>query len=150
MGKRCVAVCCSSTNADGISLFGFPKDAAVRALWVKEVQWTRAKWTATKYSVLCSKHFEEDCFETKVSVASQFGIHKTRRLKPAAVPSIFERPSAAVHPSEMGRTLVRKRTADEAAGYYSTTVDGTSKRRKRSAYEKRERTSGYAIIIITA
>ena len=134
-----MAACCSSTNADGISLFGFPKDAALRALWVKQVQWTRAKWTVTKYSVLCSKHFEEDCFETEASVASQFGIHKTRRLKPAAVPSIFERPSAAVHPSETGRALVRKSTADEAAGYYSTTVDdGTSKRRKRSAYEKRE------------
>ena len=82
MVKRCVAAGCSYTHADGISLFSFPRDPSLRALWNKQVQRTRADWRdATDYSVLCSEHFTKDCFEQGSVMASQFGIQKRRRLK---------------------------------------------------------------------
>ena len=90
MVKRCVAAGCSNTHADGISLFSFPRDPSLRALWNKQVQRTRADWRdATDYSVLCSEHFTKDCFEQGSVMASQFGIQKRRRLKPDAVLTIF-------------------------------------------------------------
>ena len=52
MVKRCVAAGCSNTNADGVSLFKFPKDEKLRALWIKQVRRFRAEWTCTEYSVM--------------------------------------------------------------------------------------------------
>ena len=96
MVKRCIAAGCSNTHADGISLFNFPRDPSLRTQWNKQVQRTRANWrNATDYSVLCSKHFTKDCFEQGSVMASQFGIQKKRRLKPDAIPTIFNRPAAA-------------------------------------------------------
>ena len=40
MGKRCVAAGCSNMNGDGVSLFRFPRDPALRAQWNKQVQRT--------------------------------------------------------------------------------------------------------------
>ena len=38
MVKRCVAAGCSNTNADGVSLFKFPKDEKLCAQWIKQVK----------------------------------------------------------------------------------------------------------------
>ena len=90
MGKRCVAAGCSNTNADGVSLFRFPRNPSLRAQWNKQVQRTRTDWKdATEYSVLCSNHFISDCFEEDSHIAAQFGIAKRKRLKPDAVPTIL-------------------------------------------------------------
>ena len=37
MGKRCVAAGCSNTNADGVSLFRFPRNQSLRQQWNKQL-----------------------------------------------------------------------------------------------------------------
>ena len=139
MVKRCIAAGCSNTYADGISLFSFPRDPSLRAQWNKQVQRTRADWRdATNYSVLCSEHFTKDCFEQGSVMASQFGIQKRRRLKPNAVPTIFNRPPAATTANQgnlkEGPSLVgHKRSA--VTGDESIPVE------KKTAFEKQERAS---------
>lgn len=129
MVKRCVAAGCSNTNADGVSLFKFPKDEKLRAQWIKQVQRFRAEWTCTAYSVLCSEHFSEECFEPASKFAAEFGMKKPRRLKPDAIPSIFSRPSTTP-------TAGKKREMTETPRSGSVVGESSSKRRK--AYEKRE------------
>ena len=43
--------------------------------------------------MLCSRHFTDDCFEPKIALAASFGITKRKKLKPIAVPSLFEKHS---------------------------------------------------------
>ena len=95
MVKRCVAAGCSNTNADGVSLYKFPRVEILRSQWIKQVQSLRAEWTATSYSVLCSKHFNDDCFEPDSKIAATFGMQKAKRLKSSAVPTVFDRPSSS-------------------------------------------------------
>ena len=53
MVKRCVTAGCSNTNCDGVSLFQFSQDPALRMQWTREVQRTRANWQGpSDYSVL--------------------------------------------------------------------------------------------------
>ena len=74
--RQSVAAGCSNTNADGVSLFKFPKDEKLRALWIKQVRRFRAEWTCTEYSVLCSEHFSDECFEVESKLAAEFGMKK--------------------------------------------------------------------------
>jgi len=73
----CVSVCsfmcktCRFPLADGLR---------VRE-WLRRMRWQN--WWPTGNSVLCSDHFEKDCFE-------QMGSHK--RLRKNAVPTIFNFP----------------------------------------------------------
>ena len=85
---------CSNGSTHHISLFKFPRDPALRKEWIKQVQRTRASWNPTDNSSLCSEHFTADCFEADATLASTFGIRKRRRLKPGAIPTIFERLTA--------------------------------------------------------
>ena len=118
MVNRCVVAGCLNTPGEGISLYKFPSNPALLEKWVKQVQRTRAQWTVTKYSFICSEHFTEDSFEVDSTIAATFGIAKKRRLKSDAVPTIFHRPSTssaiAVGPSTGVRATVqtRKRTSD--------------------------------------
>ena len=48
------------------------------AKWEKFVKSTRQKWTATRGTVVCSKHFTEDCFEYGSDTVEKY---KTPRLK---------------------------------------------------------------------
>ena len=96
------------------------------------MQRTRTKWTATKYSVLCSDHFEGSCFKPQQKVAAQFGTAMRSRLKPGAEPSIFPKPT------QSSKDGTRKKTNE--AGCSSMTAssnvgDSHSKKRRRSAYE---------------
>ena len=142
MVKRCVAAGCSNTNADDVSLFKFPRDQVLRNRWIKQVQRGRASWTATSYSVLCSKHFSDDCFQSGAKIAAQFGMQKTRRLKPDAVPTIFDKASSATSSTLSSR----KRAADDLPSSSKTGStssaclggDGGIVKKKRTAYEKRE------------
>ena len=88
---RCVAVACSNTHCDRVSLFRFPRDPNIRKKWVKQVQHTRAKWKPTGNSVLCSEHLEENCFEPIIVAQFRFRIKLTRKLKPDTVSSISSR-----------------------------------------------------------
>ena len=119
MPLRCVAAGCSNTYEDGVSLFKFPKDPARRRQWTRQVQTTRAKWKPSEYSVLCSKHFKEDCFESQVAMAAKLGIKKHQKLKPDAVPTIFEKQLSAMSVEDsstpMSGGLSRKRTTSSSA-----------------------------------
>ena len=95
---------------------------------MKQVRRTRAQWTPTKHSVLCSEHFTEDSFEVDSTIAATFGISKKRRLKPDAVPTIFLRHSSVGSASQ--DQLTRKRVAEPAA---------QASKRVRGAAEKRDR-----------
>ena len=138
MVKRCVAAGCSNTYSDGVSLFQFPRDPALRAQWTKEVQRTRADWQGpSDYSVLCSNHFTNDCFEEDTIIAARFGIEKRRRLKPKAIPTVFHRQSStqALQVTEdyveENPSTSRKRPA--------STKECIPVEQKRTAFEKRER-----------
>ena len=97
MPKRCVAANCSNTIADGVSLFRFPRDAARRRQWVLQVKRTRARWdfpaVYNASCVLCSDHFEADCFDSSSSVKLSVGydLQHKRVLLDTAVPTIFAR-----------------------------------------------------------
>lgn len=117
MVKRCVAAGCNNTHKDGVSLHSFPSDMALRKLWVDKVKRYREKWEPTKYSVLCSQHFEQDCFMPDSILSQSLGLGKKRIcLKPDAVPTLFK-PSG-------------KRTAH---------LYNPPSKKMRSAFEKRER-----------
>ena len=123
MPNRCVAAGCSNSAQDGISVFTFPKDPELKKKWTTQVKRTRDCWKGpSTYSVLCSAHFTEDCFEPDIKLYQSFGLKKTRQLKPGAVPSIFKR---------------QLETSVSA-------TDQPSTKKKRTAYEKREDT-GYVV-----
>ena len=93
MPKRCVAAGCNnSVEKEGISVYTFPKDEALKKKWTNQVQRTRTGPTIN--SVLCSEHFTEECFEESNIIHQSFGLKKNRRLKKGAVSSIFKRKAA--------------------------------------------------------
>ena len=96
----------------------------MRKKWADQVKRTRDKWDGpTDHSVLCSSHFEEHCFEADMKLAESLGVEskKKPRLKPDAVPTLFQRP-------------VSKRPSMEAVA-----EPELPKKMRRVAYEKRER-----------
>lgn len=153
MVKSCVAANCSNTYRDGVSLFKFPKDPALRQKWIKNVQRTRAKWSGpSEHSVLCSQHFDSSCFEESTELAAKMGIQTRRKLKPDAVPTLFARPGIQLPsqasepgPSGLSRLTPRKRASTDS----SSLADATSKK-SRTAYEKRERSRVSNEIIVSS
>ena len=144
MVKRCVAAGCSNTYRENLSFFKFPRDPVMRQKWVKQVQRTRAEWSGpSEHSVICSVHFTDDCFET--NLAEKFGLEKRKRPKEDAVPTIFRRfcSQSQKNPSlstelEASHSSKRKGITEEPD--LSKTVDDFAPtKKKRSAYEKRER-----------
>lgn len=69
----------------------FPKDEKVLNKWIVAIR--RKNWTPSKRSKLCSAHFTADSYETS-------GWSSRPRLKPDAVPTIFDFP---VHPTKTER-----------------------------------------------
>ena len=143
MVKRCVAANCSNSHKEGVSLFQFPKNPELRKKWIKQVQRTRAKWSGpgSEGAVLCSDHFERECFEPSSLLAQSMGIKKKLLLKPDAVPTIFKKPShvgsqvlqsQASAVSDLPSTSKRSR-------HTSAKVQEPNPKRSRRAFEKRER-----------
>lgn len=133
MVQRCVAAGCSSTHSDGVSLFKFPKDAALRRQWTKQVQRTRAHWSPSDRSVICSRHFESSCFESDYSLAAKEGLVKRIRLKCDSIPTIFEKPTTAQATSSATAATA---TARKRLG---TGLSFNEPKKCRTAYAKRER-----------
>ena len=135
MVKRCIAAGCSNTTSATVSLHKFPSNPAIRQLWVKAVQKTRAEWKGpSEHSRLCSEHFEDSCSESNVGIASKMGIQTLRRLKADAIPTIFVRPETPGN--------LRKRSCSAVAS------SSTNVKRRRGAYEKRERSRVSDLVII--
>ncbi|XP_069578285.1 lethal(3)malignant brain tumor-like protein 2 [Brachyistius frenatus] len=85
MPYHCVAYGCGKTADDGVTLFKFPKDPEEFHKWEKQVQRTRAHWTATPNSHLCSEHFGKEYFESRPGPGAL-------KLRPGAAPTVFVRP----------------------------------------------------------
>ena len=94
--RTCVAggpggVSCSNrqdTHPD-ISIHMFPRegaDSTRRRRWTAFVRRHRHDFVPTKWSNLCSAHFEEECFDVNRQIAREAGIKI--RLKKDAVPTI--------------------------------------------------------------
>nr|XP_061837099.1 zinc finger protein 845-like [Nerophis lumbriciformis] len=136
-----IAAGCSNTNTNttGVALFLFPKDDSQALLWNREVKRTRLCWTThTKYSVLCSEHFERWCFEEGPLRRAEMGIATTRRLvlKKGAVPTIFNRP----RPGISGSVTVRAPSASASTSSDHPTPSTSGQTvHMRSAFAKRER-----------
>lgn len=59
MPSRCVAAGCDHKDNQ---LYEWPKDVSLARLWTNFVKTKRDKWTPSARSVLCSKHFKDECF----------------------------------------------------------------------------------------
>ena len=95
MPRRCVVAGCHTEGGMGYSLHGFPSDAAVRSKWVRAVHQQRKDWKGpTTASLICSKHFEPECFNTEGRLyREEMGIPaKKPCLKPDAIPTVFPKP----------------------------------------------------------
>ena len=87
--------CKNSTSTEGISMHAFPSDKETRKKWVDFVRRHRPHFQPTRYSALCSIHFEAQCFNRMFSLAylegqsgsSSFTKSK-RRLEKGSVPTI--------------------------------------------------------------
>ncbi|KAK3748319.1 hypothetical protein QZH41_018302 [Actinostola sp. cb2023] len=129
MGKRCVVSNCGNSSSNGFHMHKFPKDLHLTRQWTKFVQTRRADFQQpSQYSVICSAHFTEDCYEK--SYMAEMGLKKQTRLVPGAVPTI--------HPV-LPQTTERKRSmpTNEAADAGTTTSAAFTKKRSR-AVEKLE------------
>ena len=93
MPRCCVAAGCNTTSSMGYSLHSFPKDETLRRKWVSAVKLQRSNWDGpSSSSLLCSKHFKEDCFVIEgVQFHDALGIPAQKHLKTDAVPTIFAR-----------------------------------------------------------
>lgn len=84
MVNSCSAYGCKNRNSKGsqITFHRFPlNNKSLLKLWLYQIK--RGNWEPSKYSVICSEHFTEDCFVVK-------GLQNSRRtLKSDAYPTIF-------------------------------------------------------------
>ena len=103
MPRRCIAAGCNTKDSEGYSLHAFPRDKELRDKWIRAVKRQRSNWDGpSKYSLLCSKHFEPNCFKTEGSrYRDEVGIPAKKRLKPDAVPTIFP---LSIHGGSTGRS----------------------------------------------
>ena len=89
-GRMCVVAGCSKRQSDGVSVHMFPKDDRQRAAWIRFVKLTRADWTGpSQYTVICSNHFNPECYEKQCTLMVEFGIPTKKRLVPGSIPSIY-------------------------------------------------------------
>ncbi|KAK6466772.1 THAP domain-containing protein 1-like, partial [Huso huso] len=94
MPRRCVAGGCSNTNQGRFKLHKWPKRPEVARVWTAFVRKTRASWRKpTKWSHLCSAHFEEQCYET-TAIARSCGIQP--RLRGDASPTVRPKKATVV------------------------------------------------------
>ena len=95
MPRRCIAAGCDSVGGKGCSLHKFPQNEAIKRKWIKAVKQQRSNWDGpSPHSLLCSKHFTDDCFVTEgVCFRDEMGMPTAKRLKPNAVPTNLPGPS---------------------------------------------------------
>ena len=83
MPERCVVYGCSIYKNIFLYQIPFWDEKSVEAVkrrkkWTDFVRRRRDKWTATRASVVCSKHFTSDCFEYGSATVERY---KTPKLK---------------------------------------------------------------------
>nr|XP_037273256.1 THAP domain-containing protein 2-like [Rhipicephalus microplus] len=95
MVGSCAAFGCANRvkQTPGITFHVFPKDCELRSAWERAVR--REGWTPKKNDVLCSTHFEADCFDRT---------GQTTRLRAGSIPTKF-----AAFPAHLQKPEKRKR-----------------------------------------
>ena len=84
MAKNCNSGRAKEPPDTRVVLYRFPKSPRISNRWIKGLR--LSKWTPKPSSVLCSLHFEEDCF-----MPGTFNDPLQRpKLNPKAVPTIFD------------------------------------------------------------
>ena len=73
----------------------FRTDPQMQQLWLDQIN--RPDFIPNKSSVVCGKHFTQDCFDT--SLDSRGRVRKRAKLKDNAIPTLF------LHPDESGELL---------------------------------------------
>ena len=112
MPRRCIAAGCSTSSGEGHSLHAFPRDDSMRKKWIRAIKQQRSNWDGpSSSSLLCSKHFEPECFALEgARYRDAVGIPAKKRLKPDAVPTIFKR---SIHSGSSGGSVPSCRPASE-------------------------------------
>ncbi len=92
MTTRCAVPNCNSCSeaGNGITWHSFPRDGDLLQKWICSIP--RSDWLPTKWSKLCSVHFEDDCFTTDNQDSNKYRKKapvQKRRLKKGSVPTIF-------------------------------------------------------------
>ena len=85
MVKYCSAYdCYSYCGTSGLSFHRIPKDVVRRKQWISALKLKRQlKWDCVW---ICSDHFTPDSYE---NTKHELGLHKKKRLKKNAIPTIF-------------------------------------------------------------
>ena len=84
MAKNCNSGRAKEPPDARVVLYKFPKSARISNRWIRGLR--RSKWSPKPTSVLCSLHFEENCF-----LPGTFNDPLQKpKLKPNAVPTIFD------------------------------------------------------------
>ncbi|PIK60738.1 THAP domain-containing protein 10 [Apostichopus japonicus] len=115
MPRRCVVGGCNNVSGKGISTHKFPTDEKTKKLWVSFVNNTRSNFNGpTEHTVICSDHFDEDCFSISANLRQQFGFGGIsgkgfRSILPGKYP-----------------TVKRKKTGMEPVGLPSTSTSTSS------------------------
>lgn len=97
-GKFCVAggkgnISCNNTSlTQGISMHGFPSDNILKRKWTQFVRKHRPGFKPSETSVMCSVHFDKDCFSRRLDLFEpekvSVEISKSIRLIKGSVPTI--------------------------------------------------------------
>ena len=106
MPARCVAMWCSNSQQDGVSLHSFPlTQPSVLAQWTRFVQVKRNHWKGpSTSSKLCSAHFSADCFD--LIYKGEMGLGRRKVLVKGAVPTIHtEKPPELQQQTKKKRAL---------------------------------------------
>lgn len=84
--------CKNSTSMEGISMHLFPADVEIKKKWVDFVRRHRPNFEPTRYSALCSIHFEPSSFHQRFNISELGGkssLPVKRRLERDVIPSIY-------------------------------------------------------------
>ncbi|KAH8018711.1 hypothetical protein HPB51_010543 [Rhipicephalus microplus] len=92
--------------ATTLSFIKFPKDKTLRDAWQRAVR--RDVWEPKNADVLCSEHFEANCFDRT---------GQTTRLRPGSIPTIFP-----AFPAHLQKPAKRKREAPKCRTALSPVV----------------------------
>ena len=100
MPKKCAAANCTNYQAPGSgkSFHRFPKDELLLKQWLVQLNRldpiTNEPWMPNGSSVICSDHFEDDCFTARSRLRTKVGFEFDQDFKPtlekAAIPTVFE------------------------------------------------------------
>ena len=103
VGRRCVVQGCSNTldHESGISVHVRLINKGDRDKWVRFVRTHRVNFSPSGRFMICSKHFDKDCFERSLYMEGW-----QRTLRPGSVPTIWTNQTFQEPPSSRS---VRKR-----------------------------------------